>query len=120
VVAAFDDAALERFKAAAPAVDTSTATGRSALLWASAREQLPGAPQPRYETLQVPLTYNGLEVLDRDFVRDAHANDLAVHPWVVNDRDTMVWLLEIGVDGIMTDRPTALRDLLAERGLTHD
>jgi len=32
----------------------------------------------------------------------------------------MVWLLEIGVDGIMTDRPTALRDLLAERGLTHD
>jgi glycerophosphoryl diester phosphodiesterase len=120
VVAAFDDAALERFKAAAPAIDTATATARTAGFWASARDRLPGAPQPRYEALQVPLTYEGLEVVDRDFVRDAHANGLAVHPWVINDRETMQWLVDICVDGIMTDRPTALRDLLEARGLAHD
>jgi len=120
VVAAFDDTALERFKAVAPAVDTATATGRAALFWASARHQLPGAPQPRYEALQVPLTYQGLQVVNREFVEDAHANDLAVHPWVINDPDTMAWLLDIGVDGIMTDRPAALRDRLEQRGMAYD
>jgi glycerophosphoryl diester phosphodiesterase len=39
-----------------------------------------------------------------------------VHVWTVNDRAEMVRLLDLGVDGIMTDRADVLRDLLVDRG----
>jgi glycerophosphoryl diester phosphodiesterase len=45
---------------------------------------------------------------------DAHANNLAVHVWTVNDADDMGRLLHWGADGIMTDRPTLLGQVLAE------
>ncbi|MGH2691087.1 MAG: glycerophosphodiester phosphodiesterase [Actinomycetota bacterium] len=113
IVVSFLDNAIERFKVHAPDVHTATATGETAAFWASTQDQLPGAPNPRYQALQVPITFNGITVVTEDFVRDAHANGLAVHVWTINDRPTMEWLISIGVDGIMTDRPTLLEDVLA-------
>jgi len=49
-------------------------------------------------------------------VREAHGLGLQVLPWTVNQRADMVRLLDWGVDGIITDDPAILRDLLAERG----
>jgi glycerophosphoryl diester phosphodiesterase len=42
-----------------------------------------------------------------------------VHIWTVNDRDLMASLLNLGVDGIMTDQTELLRDVLIERGEWH-
>lgn len=114
IVVSFLDHAIERFKTVAPEVDTATATLQTGLFWASSQGPLPGAPNARYDALQVPLTFEGVEVVNEDFVADAHGNDLAVHVWTINDRKTMEWLVEIGVDGIMTDRPTLLEDVLAD------
>ncbi len=50
------------------------------------------------------------------FVRRAHAAGLKVHVWTVNDRRAMTALLDIGVDGIMTDQAEMLRDVLITRG----
>jgi glycerophosphoryl diester phosphodiesterase len=50
------------------------------------------------------------------FIRRAHAAGLQVHVWTVNDPAVMTSLLELGVDGIMTDETIALRDLLIARG----
>jgi glycerophosphoryl diester phosphodiesterase len=49
-------------------------------------------------------------------VREAHAAGMRVLPWTVNRRWTMHALVELGVDGIVTDRPGRLRDVLAVRG----
>jgi glycerophosphoryl diester phosphodiesterase len=68
----------------------------------------------------VPTVFNGIEVVSQDFVEDAHANDLAVHVWTINDRATMEWLIEIGVDGIMTDRPRLLQRVLETLDVTFD
>lgn len=116
IVVSFLDHAVEMFKFFAPEVSTATGTAETGAFWASTRGPLPGAPNPRYHALQVPITFNGVEVVTEDFVRDAHANGLAVHVWTINDRAEMEWLIEIGVDGIMTDRPTLLEDVL---GYTH-
>jgi glycerophosphoryl diester phosphodiesterase len=43
-----------------------------------------------------------------------------VHVWTINDEATMHKLLDIGVDGVMTDRPALLRDVFAARGLALD
>ena len=50
------------------------------------------------------------------FIRRAQSRGLAVHVWTINDRAEMARLLDLGVDGIMTDETEALRDVLAERG----
>ena len=112
IVVSFLDNAIERFKIHAPDVHTATATGETGAFWASTQGPLPGAPNPRYRALQVPIVFNGITVVTADFVADAHANGLAVHVWTINDRPTMEWLISIGVDGIMTDRPTLLEEVL--------
>ncbi len=52
-----------------------------------------------------------------ELVQAAHAARMDVVPWTVNDRATMESLMDIGVDGLITDRPDLLRQVMAERGL---
>lgn len=68
---------------------------------------------------QVPPTAKGVPLVHKRFVDAAHAQGIAVHVWTIDDPDAMRRLLDIGVDGIMTDRPTVLRDVLVERGTWH-
>lgn len=72
--------------------------------------------RPLGDLVQVPVRHRGFPVVDRRFVRHCHARGLQVHVWTIDDRAQMQRLLDIGVDGLMTDRPTLLRDLLVERG----
>ncbi|WP_236654290.1 glycerophosphodiester phosphodiesterase [Streptacidiphilus anmyonensis] len=58
----------------------------------------------------------GPRLVDRAFVETAHALGLQVHVWTVNEADRMRSLLDLGVDGIMTDHIDVLRDVLIERG----
>ncbi|GHH48178.1 glycerophosphoryl diester phosphodiesterase [Streptomyces candidus] len=67
--------------------------------------------------VQVPEARNGVRVVDRRFVAAAHARGLKVHVWTVNDADRMAALVDLGVDGIMTDRIATLRSVLTERGV---
>jgi glycerophosphoryl diester phosphodiesterase len=115
IVVSFLDHATELFKLHAPGVSTATGTGQAAAFWASAQGPAPGAPNPRHHALQVPVELSGIAVVTPEFVRRAHANGLAVHVWTINDRATMEWLVDIGADGVMTDRPTLLEDVLEER-----
>lgn len=65
--------------------------------------------------VQLPLTYKGRPLLDVRFVRAAHQRGLAVHVWTIDEAEMMHTLLDIGVDGIFTDRPTLLKEVLMER-----
>jgi glycerophosphoryl diester phosphodiesterase len=54
--------------------------------------------------------------LTPESVREAHALDLKVLPWTVNQRADMARLVDQGVDGLITDYPDVLREVLRERG----
>ncbi|MER6676194.1 glycerophosphodiester phosphodiesterase [Streptomyces sp. NPDC000983] len=66
---------------------------------------------------QVPEEQSGIRVVDRRFVRTAHALGLQVHVWTVNEEDRMHRLLDLGVDGIMTDHIETLRKVMEDRGV---
>lgn len=66
---------------------------------------------------QVPESQAGIRVVDRRFLRAAHARGLQVHVWTINDPERMHALLDLGVDGIMTDHLETLRAVLTDRGL---
>lgn len=72
---------------------------------------------PAAVAAQLPVRWHGVPVVTRRLVRGAHRRGLEVHVWTVDDRATMTRLLDAGVDGIMTDRPDVLRDVLDARGL---
>ncbi len=66
--------------------------------------------------VQVPERMRGIRVVNPRFIATAHAAGLAVHVWTVNEPAQMVRLLDWGVDGLVTDRPTMLREILRARG----
>lgn len=65
---------------------------------------------------QVPARLGRLVLVDRAYVETAHRLGLQVHAWTVNRTDEMTRLLELGVDGMMTDRADVLRTVLRKRG----
>ncbi|MGQ4478047.1 glycerophosphodiester phosphodiesterase [Streptomyces sp. SAS_276] len=79
-----------------------------------------GAPLPVRRSAvaaQVPEEQSGVPVVDRSFVRAAHARGVQVHVWTINEADRMHRLLDLGVDGIMTDHIDTLREVMVERGV---
>ncbi|MDT4891230.1 MAG: glycerophosphoryl diester phosphodiesterase [Pseudonocardiales bacterium] len=68
---------------------------------------------------QVPARIGRLTLVDERYVRTAHELGVQVHVWTVNERSEMARLLDLGVDGIMTDAADVLRALLLERGQWH-
>ena len=67
--------------------------------------------------LQVPLRNRGVRILDRRFIEVAHATGRHVHAWTIDEPAEMERLIDLGVDGIITDRTDVLRDVLRSRGL---
>ncbi|MFF3614253.1 glycerophosphodiester phosphodiesterase [Streptomyces sp. NPDC002580] len=77
---------------------------------------VPAAVRRSAVAAQVPETQSGVPVVDRRFVQAAHARGLHVHVWTVNEPERMHRLLDLGVDGIMTDHIDTLRKVLEDRG----
>jgi glycerophosphoryl diester phosphodiesterase len=101
-------------------VPTSAGTSEVAGFLAGARLRVPAVARAalrRVDALQVPVDQRGLTVVDARTVAAAHAAGRQVHVWTVNDTAAMHRLLDLGVDGIVTDRADVLRDVLTSRGL---
>jgi glycerophosphoryl diester phosphodiesterase len=76
-----------------------------------------GEPPPAGPmALQIPTEFAGSPLVTRALVEHAHAYGVQVHVWTIDETDEMLRLLELGVDGIVTNLPARMVDLLARRG----
>jgi glycerophosphoryl diester phosphodiesterase len=113
-IGAFNDERLEHVRALLPGVCTSLGpVGTLQLGLAAHGDDVPELSSP---CVQVPTHYLETEIVTPEFVEAAHRRDMQVHVWTIDDADEMTRLLDLGVDGIMTDRPKVLRGVLEQRG----
>jgi glycerophosphoryl diester phosphodiesterase len=114
LLAAEDASIMERLRAAAPDMKT----GLSA---AEVVEFLGNHADPSYRprgfALQVPPTYGDFAIVTPETIAAAHARGLEVHVWTINDEAEMERLLDLGVDGLITDLPARAAAVLRRRGL---
>ncbi len=72
-----------------------------------------------YSVLQLPTSFtlpviDDLDLATRLLISTAHRHNMAVHYWTINDEETMRMLIELGADGIITDYPELLLEVLEE------
>src|SRR5215203_1776262 len=104
---------IRRFRGASGGrVATASSSVELILLYLLTRLGLSGLSKPRYQALQGPETYHGLRIVTLGFIRAAHERGLRVDVWTIDTEADMRRLLGYGVDGIMTDRPDVLAELL--------
>lgn len=115
-IGSFSDARIQRIRdLLGPRLCTSLGPKGIARLRAGSYG-LPGTRGLEAACAQVPPRTRGVRLVDERFVAKAHRLGLQVHVWTVDDPAEMHRLLDLGVDGIMTDQPAVLRDALIERG----
>jgi glycerophosphoryl diester phosphodiesterase len=73
-----------------------------------------------FGVLQIPHRHARVPLVTRSAVRRAHAAGVQVHVWTVDEPAEMEHLLDLGVDGLITDRTDLLKDVLVVRGLWRD
>jgi glycerophosphoryl diester phosphodiesterase len=115
IVASFLDTATDNFSGFAPEFATSAGTLATADFYRSVQAGEEPAPM-RHVALQVPATFGDVTLVDERFVAVAHAQGLAVHVWTIEVEAEMEELSGLGVDGIITDRPSALVGVLDRLG----
>jgi glycerophosphoryl diester phosphodiesterase len=95
---------------------TALPTTTSCLSQAEVARLVAGGPVPRGTVASVPVTYRGIRVLTPRFIARAHRRGIGVYAWTIDAREEMEMLFDLGVDGIVSDRPDVLRELLIDRG----
>jgi glycerophosphoryl diester phosphodiesterase len=112
LVASFHDERMQEFRAECPEAATSSARQETTVFVLLTKGFLGGFYSPQFFSLQVPRESSGITVMTKSFVKAAHARNLAVEPWTINDEETMRLFIEWGVDGIITDRPDLMLEVL--------
>ena len=114
-VGAFSDERLARVRAALPGICTSLGPGGSLQLGmaATGAQEVGELEAP---CAQLPPTYDDTPVVTAEVVAEAHRRGMQVHVWTIDEPEEMTRLLDLGVDGLMTDRPAVLKEVLQARG----
>ena len=112
LVASFHDERMDEFRQVCPEVATSSAREETTVFVLMSKAFLGRLYSPGFHTLQVPEESSDITVMTAQFVRAAHERNLRVEPWTINDPEQMQLYIDWGVDGLITDRPDLMLEVL--------
>jgi glycerophosphoryl diester phosphodiesterase len=117
IVASFHDDAMAAFRQTCPQVATSASKGEVTPFVLLGKIGLNGLLSPKFVSLQVPFdpseSYN-IPVMTKWFIKQSHNKNVKVEPWTVDDPALMREYIAWGVDGIITDRPDLMLEVLGK------
>ena len=120
LIGSFHDEAMRNFRAVCPEVATSASRGEVTTFVLLEKVFIGGLVAPDYQSIQPPFNPReslGIMIMTERFVEEAHGKNIRVEPWTVNDPRLMRQYIGWNVDGIITDRPDLLIEVLKELGL---
>lgn len=112
----FDPSSIQELRRNSP-VGTQTALVESELIELYMASLVPGgiANLPENTRAQVPTTFQGIPVTTPEFINTAHRHKIPVEAWTINEAAEMNALIDLGIDGIFTDKLRILDSVLATR-----
>ncbi len=105
IIGSFNEEPLVAFRKACPEIATSLYVNEIKHFVYLQKIGLSNLVTLHGATLQVPIERDGITIITPSLIEDAHARGLKVQVWTVNDSNTIKWLSDIGVDGVITDYP---------------
>jgi glycerophosphoryl diester phosphodiesterase len=115
ILASEHDCVVSRVRALAPDIATSFATGEVADFVQRVSTRQLTDYRPTGLALQIPPKFHEIPLVTAETVAAAHTLGLEIHVWTINDPQEMERLLDLGVDGIMSDFPGRLREVVQRR-----
>lgn len=112
LVASFWSSVLDEFRRACPEVATSASTPEALKFYALNVVLKGGKYRPHADALQVDSKAKVFPIITGSFVSAAHRQGLPLHAWTVNEPEEMRRMISLGVDGIITDYPSRLLEIL--------
>jgi glycerophosphoryl diester phosphodiesterase len=115
ILGSFQQEVLDKFRLTCPEVATSASPWEAMKFLAYQKIGLAENYSPPMQALQIPRSLFGWQALTKDFVEAAHKMNLEIHVWTINETVDMQELIDLEVDGIMTDYPDKLLDLIKDK-----
>jgi glycerophosphoryl diester phosphodiesterase len=113
IVAAFQQKIVERFQQLSEGqVVIGAGTAEVAQFVVAHKLRLPGLYRRRSHVLEIPLRSYGVNLKDRSLIERAHQLGMQVYYWTIDDQATMQELIELGADGIFSNRPDVLKEVI--------
>jgi glycerophosphoryl diester phosphodiesterase len=112
VVGSFHERQLRLFRRLCPSVATAAGVVETRAFFSLSLLRLSHFYHPKVFALQIPEASNGLQLVTPRFIRDAHAQNIRVNVWTVNETEDMRRLIDWGVDGLISDYPERLLKVL--------
>ena len=117
IVASFHDVAMKNFRTTCPEMTTSASRTEVRNYVLLGKAFLWGFYFPKFQTIQPPWNPKdslGIQIMTERFIRESHQKNIRVEPWTVNDPELMKQYIDWGVDGIITDRPDLMLEVLGK------
>ncbi len=122
IVGSFLDSAIWRLRQANFGIATAAAPGEISEFYFAVASGFQSAVDlawhSPYVAFQIPRFHGEIQLATKEFIAASHAAGKAVHIWTVNDKAEMETLIDLGVDGIMSDLPSVMVPVI-ERKATH-
>ena len=112
IAASFHSRPLEHLRQVCPEVATSASSSAGMSFTFLHWLRLDAAYHPVSQAFQFPVRLGKIDLIDQRFIARAHAHNVQVHIWTINDLDAMQHYVALGVDGLITDYPDRLLRIL--------
>ena len=116
-VASFHQESIEELRAMDPRIHTALGPSAMLDLWQMSDDEA-RLWQPPGRFLQAPIQFQGIDYMSAELLGRAHLAGIKTHVWTINNREEMEALAKMGVDGIMTDDPLLLNEVIKDLGLS--